>query len=152
MLNTLSAQSNGVLATMQASRSDDVAQFEDRLRSAGINYEMKTLPIWSNNAYYLSMLVQPTRSTAGKPVRPSSHRVQQEMDKIHHPMVDVTKVEIDGDAYIATLNILGQVTTEHIIARLQANSTLFSNIETLSDTPRADTPNLRVAQLRLHLR
>lgn len=151
LLNGLQAVNGGVLVQLRARKSDEVVRFEDRLRAAAIPYEFKRPPIWSDNAYVLQLLVRPGDGT-GSPSRPSAHRVQQEILRMQHPLVDVTKVVDAGDAYVATLNILGQETLPNILARLRANTRMFGEIDVLGETVSPATPGLRVAQLSLRLR
>lgn len=57
MLIALEEQSNDVLVTLKAFKSDDLKGFENRLNDSSIKYKMKTEPIWSNNSYFLELLV-----------------------------------------------------------------------------------------------
>ena len=67
---------------------------------------------------------------------------------MQHPMVSVGKVDDQGDAYIATLDVLGAESTEMILKRLRLNTTMFRDIEVLDDTP-TERRNLRHVRLRL---
>lgn len=151
-LGGMQVRDGAVLVSLRARRQDDVVQFEDRLRTASIPYEFRRPPIWSNSVYELQLLVRPSSSRTGGPGRPSAYRVQQELLRMRHPLVDVTKVIDAGDAYVATLNILGQDSMESIVTRLRRNTDMFGDIVVLQDAARPDTPRLRVAQLQLRLR
>lgn len=48
----------GVTVTLKALRSSDIKPFEDRLRAAAIPYQMKTVPIWADNSYYMELLIK----------------------------------------------------------------------------------------------
>jgi hypothetical protein len=65
----VSTEKNGVEVTLNAPTSDDIGPFEDRLRDAAIDYRMKAAPIWTNNAYYMVLVIQPRHDaprTAGQ--------------------------------------------------------------------------------------
>ena len=137
-----------MLASLNASNSDDVRAFEDRLRDAGIAYDVTRAPIWSNNGYSMQFLFG-TAVDGSKPAwRPSVMRVQQEIERMQHPMVSVGKVEEEGGVYIATLDVIGGESTEMILKRLHLNTTMFADITVLDDTP-SDPRNLRHVRLRL---
>jgi len=55
----VSTEKDGVNVTLNAPTSDDIGPFEERLRNAAIDYRMKAAPIWTNNAYYLVLVIQP---------------------------------------------------------------------------------------------
>lgn len=57
MLTGITEQSNNLLVTLKALRSEDLKGFENRLNDASIKYKMKREPIWSNNSYFLELLV-----------------------------------------------------------------------------------------------
>lgn len=150
-LGPLKPLGDGVQVTLTASRSDDVARLEDRLRAAGLAYEMKTQPVWSNNAWYLQLVLRPDAGGTARGWRPSVHRVQQELRNLG-PMTHADKVdEVDG-AYVATVTVLGSQRVEDAIARLKANSTLFSQVDVIDESMRADGSRVRTARLRLRLR
>ncbi len=140
-----------VLASLSAQRSEDILAFEDRLRDAGIAYDVKRSPIWTNNQYYMQVLFGGTDGDLKRAWHPSEFRVLHEIEKIQHPMVSVSKVEDTGDTYIATLDVIGSESTETILKRLHLTTTMFSAIEVLDDTPHATARNLRIVRLRLTL-
>lgn len=137
-----------VLASLNASNSDDARAFEDRLRAAGIVYDVKRAPIWSNNGYSMQFLFAAAVDGSKPAWRPSVMRVQQEIERMQHPMVSVGKVEEEGGVYIATLDVIGGESTEMILKRLRLNTTMFADITVLDDTP-SDRRNLRHVRLRL---
>jgi len=61
MMGWVSTEKDGVNVTFNAPTSDDIGPFEERLRNAAIDYRMKAAPIWTNNAYYLVLVIQPRR-------------------------------------------------------------------------------------------
>ena len=149
-LGGLKDSGDRVLASLNASNSDDVRAFEDRLRDAGIAYDVERAPIWSNNGYSMQFLFG-TVDEGSKPTwRPSVMRVQQEIERMQHPMVSVAKVERDDGAYVATLDVLGGESTEMILKRLHLNTTMFADIAVLDDVP-SERRNLRHVRLRLRL-
>ncbi len=152
ILGGLRVNGDAVVATLKVLRSEDAVNLEDRLRAAAIPYQVKVSPLWTNNAYHMEILVWPEGGGPGNAWRPSVHRVEQELLKMANPMVDVAKVETSGDTYIATLKLLGQETPENVIARLQANSSFFSEIALINESVSLAAPKVRVAQLRLRLR
>ena len=150
-LGPLKPQGDGVMVTLTASRSNDVARLEDRLRAAGLAYDMKTQPVWSNNAWTLQLMLRPGGGGAAQDWRPSAHRVQQELRSLG-PMAHADKVDEVGGAYVATVTLLGSQRVEDAIARLKANSTLFSQVDVIDESMRSDGSRLRTARLRLQLR
>lgn len=60
MLGWVEDHEGGVTVTLKALHSSDIKPFEDRLRAAAIPYQMKTEPIWTNNSYFLELLVKTT--------------------------------------------------------------------------------------------
>ncbi len=135
-----------VLASLSAQKSEEVVAFEDRLRAAGIAYRMRREPVWSANSW--SMQAQISTGDAQPGWHPSGFRVQHEIERMQHPMVSVSKVEDAGEAYIATLDVIGPESTEMILKRLRLNTTMFAGIEVLDDTP-TERRNLRQVRLRL---
>ena len=109
--------------------------FEDRLRKAGVAYRVTRAPVWSNNQYAMELLIGATTpAAAGGGWHPSVLRVQQEIERMQHPMVSVRKVtEAEAD-YIADLDVLDGVPVDAILQRLRANSTLFGDIALIEDT------------------
>jgi hypothetical protein len=51
-------RADAVLVTLKALRAGDLTTFEDRLRAASIPYQMTTKPVWTNNSYFLELLVK----------------------------------------------------------------------------------------------
>lgn len=152
MLATISEKGDAQQVTFTAKSNEDVAAFEDRLHQALVAYEIKTQPIWSNNAYYFTMLIQNKPAENSHAIQYSSHRVLVEMQKISHPMVDASKaIEQDG-RYLVTLNVLGGVGADEIIARLKRNSSLVADAKLLSDSVSPQSAKLRVVVLSVRLR
>lgn len=95
-----------VRASLNASKSADIIAFEDRLRDAGLVYSMTSGPTSSGNGYYMEMLFS-TAAGGTRAWRPSPFRVQHEIERMHHPMVNVRKVQASDDTYIAELHVIG---------------------------------------------
>jgi len=141
-----------VRVSLSASRSEDVVAFEDRLHAAGVAYSVTRAPMWSNNQYAMELLVgAPTPAAAGGGWHPSVFRVQQEIERMQHPMVSVRRVSESDTEYVAELDVLGGVPVDAILQRLRANSTLFGEIALIDDTSDAEHANLRHVRLRLRL-
>jgi len=138
-----------VLASLSAQKSEEVVAFEDRLRAAGIAYRMRREPVWSANSWSMQALISTGDAQPGW--HPSGFRVQHEIERMQHPMVSVSKVEDVGEAYIATLDVIGPESTEMILKRLRLNTTMFAGIEVLDDTP-TERRNLRQVRLRLTMK
>jgi len=141
-----------VRANVSASRSEDIAAFEDRLRAAGVAYRVTRAPLWSNNQYAMELLVgASTPAAAGGGWHPSVLRVQQEIERMQHPMVSVRRVSESDTGYVAELDVLNGVPVDAILQRLRANSTLFGDIALIDDTSDAEHANLRHVRLRLRV-
>ncbi len=152
MLATISEKNDAMLVTLTAKSNEDVATFEDRLREALVAYEMKTQPVWSNNAYYFTMLMQNKRAENSQAIKYSTNRVLMEMQKINHPMVDASKVIEQDGAFLVTLNVLGGVGSDEIIARLKRNSNLVADAKLVSDSVSPHSAKLRVVELSVRVR
>jgi hypothetical protein len=152
MVGWMEAQGDAVLVTLTARDSEAPAQFEDRLRAALIAYEMKRAPIWSNNSYNFTMLIQSTRAANQKSIKLSANRVLREMQTISHPMVYATGVIEQDDEYLATLQVLEDVSAQDIITRLKRNSSLVTDAQLVREFASPQTPKLRIVELRVRLR
>ncbi|MCC6560887.1 MAG: hypothetical protein IT478_05985 [Xanthomonadales bacterium] len=150
-LGGLQGGSSGVLASLHAPRSEDVIAFEDRLHAAGIAYDVTRSPIWSNNGYSMQFRFGAGGGDVKAGWHPSVFRVQHEIERMQHPMVSVSKVEVNGDVYVATLDVIGPESTEMILKRLRLNTTMFVGIEVLDDLP-TERRNLRQVRLRLTMK
>ncbi len=153
-LGGLRPQGDAVLASLSAPTSAQAAQFEDRLRQAGVPYEMKAAPIWSNGGYTMELLIRPAQgASASTPSRPSPLRVTQAMNgAMHEAGLYVTGVEADGDAYVATLSVVGRPDVQRAIARLKLNADMIAVVVPLSETPDALHPDVRIARWKVLLR
>ncbi len=149
-LGGLQDSGDHVLASLNAPRSEEVSAFEDRLRAAGITYTVKREPVWSNNGYSMQFVFGAGKGDATPAWHPSAFRVQQEIERMQHPMVSVGQVDDEGGAYIATLDVIGMEPTEMILKRLRLNTTMFRDIEVLDDTP-TERRNLRRVRLSLRI-
>jgi hypothetical protein len=147
----LKLDGDAVVATLKASRSDDVVRLEDRLRAASIGYETRVEPIWSNNGYHMEFLIWSDRDAA-RSSRPSALRIEHELQRSLPPLVDVAAVKRDGEDYIVTLDINGSASIEEAITRLKANSQFFAGMDLMDGSVRPDAPQIRVARLKLRLR
>ena len=141
-----------VLVTLKALHSEDVTQLEKRLRAALIAYEMETPPIWTNNSYHLRLLVKTRRADSEKSIKYSAYQVQQEMQRMNHPMVYVAGVLEQNGAYLATLQVLDQTSVESIISRLKVNSDLLMEAQLVREYVSFERPKLRIVELRVRVR
>lgn len=58
ILTGMADRDGAVTVTLKALHLSDLKPFEDRLRATTIQYQMKTEPIWTNNSYFLELLVK----------------------------------------------------------------------------------------------
>ena len=151
-LGGLEEKGEQVLASLNTQQSDDVVAFEDRLRAAGIPYRMTREPVWSSNSWSMQALISSGSANAASGWHPSGFRVQHEINRMQHPMVDVREVEDAGDHYIATLSVIGSESPETILKRIRMNTRMFDEIIVLDDAPDYRSKNLRAVRLRLTLK
>lgn len=144
-MGTPQAVAGGMLVRFIAPRSDDVVAFEDRLHAAGIRYESRSAPVWSNNRYEMSLLIDDSGS--GRPSLPSLLRVEHELRRLGRPLAELVAVSAETDGYVATLRLGNPGNTEALLARLRQHATLFATV-TLLEQP-APTAG---GELRLRLR
>jgi hypothetical protein len=149
-LGGLKDSGDRVLASLNAPRDDDVLAFEDRLRDAGIAYEVQRSPIWSNNGYSMQFLFAAGEEPGTSRWHPSVFRVQHEVERMRHPMVSVSAVEMQGDSYVATLDVIGPEPTDMILKRLRLSTTMFADI-VLLDEAASERRNLRHVRLSLRI-
>jgi hypothetical protein len=159
ILGGLRPSGDAVLASLKAPTSEHAMQFEERLRQARVPYEMKTAPIWSDGGYFMELLIRPARDAAAHVAaaraaqRPSTAWVTQTMNgAMHEPGLHVTGVEAEGDAYVATLSVVGRPDAQRAIARLKLNADRFAVVVPLSEVPDALHPNVRIARRKVLLR
>ncbi len=79
----------------------------------------------------------------------SAFRIQQELKKIGHPMVDVTKVVEEENGYLATMNVLNNVGADEIIVRLKNNVPLIGNAILMGESVHPNSEKIRVLAFRL---
>jgi hypothetical protein len=159
ILGGLQPLGDAVIASLIAPTSAHAVQFEERLRQAGVNYEMKSTPRWSNDAYFMEVLIRPARSAsaqaaaASEAQRPSASWVTQAMNgAMHESGLYVTRVDAEGDTFIATLSVVGNPDPQRAIARLKLNASMFAVVVPLSEAPDAAHPNVRIARWKVLLR
>lgn len=127
----------------------ELVRLEDKLRAAGVAYEVPESPVQTASAYAVN-LVLPLRH--GAPSQPSRLWVEQELTYWRHPSADVNKVDCHDGACIAQLGLRGGLSPEDAVQRVRAMSTAFSNVRVLPDTERALSPSLRVVDVQLRPR
>ena len=149
-LGGLSDSGDRVLASLRSQDAGEVCAFEDRLHAAGIAYTVKREPVWSNNGYGMQFQFDETGSGSDPRWRPSAFRVQKDIERMQHPMVSVGKIERDGDAYVARLDVLGGESTETVLKRLRLGATLVRTVAVIDDRPSEHT-NLRHVRVRVGL-
>lgn len=147
MLSGLKPDGDGVLATLRATRSDEIVAFEDRLRAAAIPYETRVAPVWSNNTYYLELLIRPAGANGGSTTRPSAFRIEQDMQRFF----DVKNVTDSEDGYVVTLNIFDATPIADVVRRVQLNSILIGTMELVEESTQAGS-KIRVARFKVRLR
>ena len=113
---------------------------------------METPPIWTNNSYHLRLLVKTRRADSEKSIKYSAYQVQQEMQRMNHPMVYVAGVLEQNGAYLATLQVLDQTSVESIISRLKVNSDLLMEAQLVREYVSFERPKLRIVELRVRVR
>jgi hypothetical protein len=116
----------GVRATLKATRSEQVAALDERLRNAGIGYQVLRQPIWSGNAYHFELLILPAGSIA--PWRPSLLWVEQELRRTRHPLAEPGSVQADPQGYRVTLTLSGSVQAQEVATRIQTLSGAFAEV------------------------
>lgn len=57
MLVGIDEKADKIIITLKAFKSSDLKEFEERLKVAKIIYKMKTEPIWTNNSYFLELVI-----------------------------------------------------------------------------------------------
>ena len=120
--------------------------------AASLHYAIKAAPRWTGNGYDVDVLVWPSTTRTAPAVRPSAHRVEQELLRSRTPTVGVRQVDDVGDGYVATLSISGTDTIDGVIAHLKANTKMFSEIRPLNEAGRSEASRARVAQIKLWVR
>jgi hypothetical protein len=133
-----------VSATPQA-----LLRLEDKLRAAGVIYQVPESPVQTGSAYFVS-LVLPQRPGAAS--QPSRQWVEQELTYWRHPASDVNKVDCRDGVCIAQIGLRSGLGAEDAAARVRAMSKAFSEVRVLPDTERALSPSLRVVDLHLRPR
>lgn len=153
LLGVLNETDGAILATLKARSASDIAPFEDRLRAASIAYETKLAPIWSDGAYQFTMHLRTSVANAAQSrqlgSKYSAFRIQQELKKIGHPMVDVTKVVEEENGYLATMNVLNNVGADEIIVRLKNNVPIVGNAILMGESVHPNSEKIRVLAFRL---
>lgn len=153
LLGVLKEADGAILATLRARSADDIAPFEDRLRAASIAFETKLAPIWSDGAYQFTMLLRTSVANAVQSRQLSSKysafRIQQELKKIGHPMVDVTKVVEQENDYVATMNVLNDVGADEIMLRIKNNVSLVGSAHLTKENVHPTSEKIRVLEFRL---
>ncbi len=153
LLGVLKEADGAILATLRARSADDIAPFEDRLRAASIAFETKLAPIWSDGAYQFTMLLRTSVANAAQSRQLSSKysafRIQQELKKIGHPMVDVTKIVEQENDYLATMNVLNDVGADEIMLRIKNNVSLVGSTILTKENVHPTSEKIRVLEFRL---
>jgi len=148
LLASLQSADLGVRVTLKATQSRQVAALDERLRDAGIGYQVLRQPIWSDNAHHLELLIVPAGSIA--PWRPTLLWVEQELRRTRHPLAEPGPVRADPLGYRVSLSLSGEVPAHEVATRIQTLSGAFA--EVLVQDPPASSPaplGPRSAQLLL---
>jgi hypothetical protein len=150
ILTGLKPDAQGVLASLKAAQSKQVAAFEDRLRSAGMGYRVTRQPLWSNNAHEFELLILPADSTAAW--RPSLLWVEGELRRTRHPMAEPGSIQVDPQGYRVRVSLAGSTQAQEVATRIQTLSGAFAvvQVQPLDGVPSASGE--RTAQLLLVLK
>ncbi|WP_056192122.1 hypothetical protein [Pelomonas sp. Root1237] len=127
----------------------DLVRLEDKLRAAGVAYEVPASPVQTASAYVVD-LVLPQRP--GATSQPSRQWVEQELTSWRHPSADVNKVDCRDGACIAQLGLRSGLSAEDAVQRVRSMSQAFSDVRVLPGTERALSPSLRVVDVQLRPR
>ncbi|TAH44148.1 MAG: hypothetical protein E6Q43_02410 [Dokdonella sp.] len=144
----LKQSSEGVLASLRASRDDDIVDLENNLRAAWIAYDSKREPVWSNNDYSFEFLIRTGDADDGRASRPSLLRVGKELRDLAWPLAQFGEVTAADTGFEATFQLEQPHSAEALVERLKANSRLLGEFE-LVETPPGHSA---VAEPRIHLR
>lgn len=149
----LKAQGGEVVASLRAQRSDDIVRFEDRLTGGGTVYRTTRSPLWSNNTWAFEIALRLSEGGGrARASRPSNLRIEHELRFLRPPGVDVRDVTDTGDAYIATLVLIGDGSPEQMAARLREHSRLIGDLVVLETAEPARIGTVRTARVTLQLR
>lgn len=127
----------------------ELTRLEDRLRAAGVVYQVPESPVQTASAYFVN-LVLPQRP--GATSLPSRRWVEQELTYWRHPAADVNKVDCRNGACIAQVGLRSGLSAEDAVARVRSMSKAFSEVRVLPDTESTLSPSLRVVDVQLRFR
>lgn len=131
-MGTPQAVDGGMLVRLTAPRSADVVAFEDRLREAAIRDESREAPVWSNNAFQMTFLIDGDWQRGGPPSLPSPLRVEHELRQLAQPLAQLERLEPEGDGYVATLQLERNSRADELVARLRQHARLFAEVSLLA--------------------
>lgn len=131
VLGPFTAQADGVQAIFNASRSEEVAMFEERLRQAGIGYVVKQQPVWSNSGWRMVFLLPPPEKVV--PWRPTRLWVEAELKRTRHPYADIDEVRADPQGYVVSLTLSGDARLADVALRTRKLSSAFAEVAVLDD-------------------
>lgn len=141
-MGTPEAVAGGMLVRFTAPRSDDVVAFEDRLYAAGVRYESRMPPTWTNNRYEMSYLIRDSDHRGAS--WPSPLRVEHELRRLGRPLAELVTLDSGTEGYVATLRLVGAGRAEVLLARLRQHAALFAEVDLLDDDDAAATGELRL--------
>ena len=147
ILTGLKPDAQGVRASLKATQSNQVAAFEDRLRSAGMGYRVMRQPLWSNNAHEFELLILPAGSTAAW--RPSLLWVDSELRRTRHPMAEPGSIQVDPQGYRVLLTLSGGTQAQDVATRIQTLSSAFAMVQVQQPVDVSSASGARTAQLLL---
>ena len=128
---------------------EQLARLEDKLRAAGVVYQVPESPVFSSSPYFVD-IVMPQQP--GATSLPSLRWVEQELKYWLHPSASVHKVDCRDGACTAQLGLLSGLSAEDAVPRLRTMSKAFSEVRVLADTETTRSPSLRVVDVQLRLR
>lgn len=148
ILTGLKPDAHGVRASLKATQSEQVAAFEDRLRSAGMGYRVLRQPLWSNNAHEFELLILPAGSTAAW--RPSLLWVENELRRFRHPNAAETgSIQVDPHGYRVAFTLSGGTQAQDVATHIQTRSGAFAEVQVQQPVAVSSASGARTAQLLL---
>ncbi len=96
----------GVRVQLRATRGEDLVAAEDRLRAAGLPFEIEREPVWSGNTYLAEIRLPDAPGAGAGPGRPSAFRVAAELNRLLPAGAHAEKVRRLGESYVADVLLL----------------------------------------------
>lgn len=123
-LGVVKAEAGGTRVQLRSARAADVVATEDRLRAAGLSYEVLKEPLWYDGAHHSEILVR----SGGSPGRPSAFRVAAELDRLMSGVAFVVKSAREGEVYVMQVDVRRDKSAAEAIARVVGRSALVDQV------------------------